>query len=368
MDLLEANIVDDEQKEQINLVQASAAILMNITNDLLDFSKLENGALQIYNAKMSLKTLTDSCIAAVRRDAEEIGLNISYDDSYIAKSNVPMQIMGDVNRLRQVLLNILENAVKFTPRGGTVSLTITVMPAEKTDAATPMLRFEISDTGIGISPEQQASVFEKYRRVSSSTARNYGGTGLGLAICRGLVEAMGGKIGVSSELNVGSVFFFEIPLKLPPASHSVGRATKELQSSEATRVREDVRPLHILVVEDNKINQKVVRAMLQRMGHTVTVADDGKIGVEQVQKNGESFGLVLMDRMMPVMDGIQATKAIRDLGFSKTQLPIVGLTASFQRSELDFYLDAGMNDCLGKPVKLGLLRTAISRVATGGGS
>jgi CheY-like chemotaxis protein len=250
--------------------------------------------------------------------------------------------VGDPNRLRRVLYNLLENAIKFTQASGQVCLTVSV--------ADEQLRFEISDTGIGVTAADQATIFEKYRVGHASAARNYGGTGLGLAICRGLVEAMGGTIGLRSEIGKGSTFYFAIPLQLPSETL--------LSLKEASDpVFDEEKSLKILVAEDNKINQKVVRAMLQRIGHSVTIAENGQVAVDEVKQ--KRFDMVLMDIMMPIMDGIQATLAIRSMGLSKSELPIVGLTASFQHSELDYYLDSGMNDCLGKPVKLASLKRAI---------
>jgi CheY-like chemotaxis protein len=253
-------------------------------------------------------------------------------------------IVSDPNRLRQIILNLLENAVKFTGLGQ-IMLRVAVVDAE-------WLEFEVSDTGMGIDAAEQDIVFEKYR---VARPRNYGGTGLGLAICRGFVEAMGGTIRLHSELQKGSTFSIKIPLQVPRKR----RATSEASTAEV--VQPECRSLRILVAEDNKINQKVVRAMLHRIGHTVTLAENGQVAVEALKKN--KFDLVLMDKMMPVMDGIEATKEIRKMGLSKDTLPIVGLTARFQHSELDYYLECGMNACVGKPVKLESLKRVIAEAA-----
>lgn len=340
MDLLETKTIDSEMKEQVHLVQLSAMTLMGITNDLLDYSKLESGKLQLERLCFEFPGFIQGCVTAVSHDAEEKRLRIS---SSVPK-DTPLQILGDPNRLRRILYNLLENAIKFTESSGQVCLTVSV--------ADQRLRFEVSDTGIGVTAADQVTIFEKYRVGHASAARNYGGTGLGLAICRGLVEAMGGTIGLRSEVGKGSTFYFEIPLQLP--------SKKRLSSKEVRDpVFDEDKSMTILVAEDNKINQKVVRAMLQRIGHSVTIAENGEIAVAQVKQ--KRFDLVLMDRMMPVMDGIQATLAIRSMGLSKLDLPIVGLTASFQHSELDYYLEIGMNDCLGKPVKLASLKRAIAQ-------
>ena len=335
-----------ENKVQIHQVQTSAALLMNITNDLLDFSKLESGRLQITTAPMYLESLTSSCLSAVKQDAGEKGIKLVHTHT----STLPLRIMGDLDRLRQILINLLDNAIKFCTTDGMVCLHVSLVDEES------MIQFQVSDTGIGIEAHKQAFVFDKFRQ--THTSGNYGGTGLGLAICRGLVEVMEGRIWVESEWGVGSTFSFVIPLRTPDLTTCHNPLDEDLPAEPSVATKS----LKILVAEDNKVNQRLVRSMLQRLGHTVTVAENGKYAVDQVKR--ERPDLILMDHMMPEMDGCQATKIIRGLGYSKEDLPIVGLTASFQRSELNHYLEIGMNDCLGKPVKLRYLKEAIVRAAS----
>lgn len=333
-------MLESEQKEHVHCLQLSAASLMGITNDLLDYSKLEDGQLQVDTICFELPRLIDGCMAAVKHDAEEKGLRICKD----VVGSLPSLIVSDPNRLRRILLNLLENAIKFTGLGQ-VTLRVAVVESE-------WLEFEVSDTGMGIDAAQQEIVFEKYHCARPS---NYGGNGLGLAICRGFVEAMGGTIRLHSELQKGSTFSIRIPLQLP-------RKKRTASDVRVDVVQPEGRSLRILVAEDNKINQKVVRAMLHRIGHTVTIAENGQVAIDELKKG--KFDLVLMDKMMPVMDGIEATKEIRKMGLSKATLPIVGLTASFQHSELGYYLECGMNDCLGKPVKLASLKRVIAEAAS----
>ena len=351
LDLLESTANNPQHIEQIHQVQSSATLLMSITNDLLDFSKLESGRLQIEDEPLSLGTVATNCIRAVQQEALQKGLSLKGPDT-AQMARLPPEIMGDADRLRQILLNLLDNAMKFTERGGTVCLQVEAVHNQTA------IQFRIIDTGMGISSDVQEYIFDKYRKTSST--KNYGGSGLGLAICRGLLDVMKGDIWVESEIGVGSTFLFEIPVRLPPIS----RAPKlsRIARMPSTSSDEGLKPLKILVVEDNKVNQKLVRSMLQRMGHSVSIAENGQIGVDKVQE--EYFDLVLMDHMMPVMDGIEATKAIREMGLDKSKLPIVGLTASYQHSELDTYLEVGMNDCLGKPVKLALLKDAITQAVS----
>jgi hypothetical protein len=204
---------------------------------------------------------------------------------------IPVKLKGDPNRVRQILLNLLQNAVKFTDQGS-VTMTVTLTSSDKSKVR---LRFEFVDTGIGIDQCHQTIIFEKYRQAHASVARNYGGTGLGLAICKSLADAMGGSIGLESTLGKGTKVFLELPFDLPTTERKQPRQDDSgLSSSEETNYG-----LRILVVEDNKVNQKMVRAMLTRIGHTVSVADNGQLAVDEVQEF--PFDLVLMDIQMPIL-------------------------------------------------------------------
>lgn len=344
LDLLELTVLSAEQFESVKQVQSSTSLLMSIINDLLDYSKLESGQVQVENVSFAVEGLLNSCVASVRPEVHRKALALTSKLS----GDLPSKLIGDPNRLRQILLNLLSNAVKFTDTGS-VSLAASCMNSGIDGVR---IRFEVSDTGIGIDPKEHDVVFEKYRQANASVARHFGGTGLGLVICKGLAELMGGTISLVSEVDKGTTMIVEIPFQFP--ANETERVVRE---SPATA--EDTGGLRLLVVEDNLINQKVMRSMLQRLGHTVTVAENGKVALEELRL--AIFDLVLMDIQMPVMDGIECTKQIRRvLGHDKSQLPVVGLTASFQRSELDFYLDVGMNDCLGKPLRLDALKQAIS--------
>lgn len=343
IDLLELTPLSKSQLEKVKMVQESTALLIMIINDLLDYTKLEEGRLQIAKMNFAAKGVLDGCIAAVESECEQKGLKLVS----LLTEDLPVKLKGDPNRFRQIILNVLQNAVKFTEEGS-VTMTVTIVTI---DAMTVRLRFAVVDTGIGIDPSHQTLIFEKYRQANASVARNYGGTGLGLAICKSLTEAMGGNISLESELGKGTTVALEIPFDLAKSDKKRPRYDDGCSSAEEST------GLHILVAEDNKVNQKMVRAMLTRIGHTVTVADNGQLAVDELEKS--AFDMVLMDVQMPVLDGIEATKQIRNSGRSKSMLPVVGLTASYQHSELQFYKDIGMNDCLGKPVRLNHLKKAI---------
>jgi CheY-like chemotaxis protein len=326
-------------------VQNSTSMLMSIVNDLLDYSKLECGQMQVEMVSFALDGVVQGCLSAVKPEADRktLALNSQLPDC----ATLPSKLVGDPNRLRQILLNLLSNAVKFTERGS-ITVTISVVEARETSRR---LRFEVIDTGMGIKESEQERLFEKYTQANSSVARNFGGTGLGLAICKGLTDLMGGCIGLKSAAGKGSTFYFEIPFNLATTLRSHSKV--DLQSMSM------VSDLNVLVVEDNRVNQKVMRSMLERLGHNVTLAENGVVALDEVRQT--NFDVVLMDVQMPVMDGVECTKQIRlELGVKKTTLPIIGLTASFQNGDLDYYLTIGMTGCLGKPLRMDQLQLALS--------
>ena len=377
MDLLELTQLSDQQLEQVHMVQTSTALLMAIINDLLDYTQLENGKLQLENICFGAKGVLNGCLAAVEREAETKGLVLH---SHLS-DELPVELMGDPNRIRQILLNLLQNAIKFTEQGSvTMNVSLvnsdnddksrkqSLVNSDNDDKSRKRLRFEVTDTGIGIDSSRQVIVFEKYEHAHTSVARNYGGTGLGLAICKSLSEKMGGSIKLESEVGKGTTIVVEIPFELPPSEKDrLEKRTTDRPARRsitgATGPTEDIVGLRILVAEDNKVNQKMVRSMLQRIGHTVIVAENGQLAVDELRKT--DFDLVLMDVQMPVMDGITATKEIRNLGIGKSSIPVLGLTASYEPSNLQYYLDIGMNNCLCKPVRLDTLRSAIQTATAG---
>ena len=227
-----------------------------------------------------------------------------------------------------------------------------------------MVKFVVKDTGIGISEEQQEVIFQKYQQANVSVARNFGGTGLGLSICRSLVQMMGGSMGVHSQVGHGAAFWFVLPAELPTEKELAGDVDDELEDSP---VKDGVNPnqptdvgLNILIAEDNKVNQKLLTKMLQRMGHTSTLAENGKEAIELVERNPNSYSCVLMDIQMPVCDGLEATRRLRTMGFN--ELPIYGLTASVARSD---FVELGFNDWLPKPIRMKDLKSKLYRLRRG---
>jgi signal transduction histidine kinase/DNA-binding NarL/FixJ family response regulator len=327
-------------RRNVELVQTSGQMLLTVINDLLDFSKIEAGVIELAAEPFAIETLVDNAVSIIRPGAEAKGLEMRVE---IAPS-LSTFYAGDENRLRQILLNLLNNAVKFT-EAGSVSLRIAKAGA---DARGDLVRFEVADTGPGIAPEQQSRLFRPFVQADASVTRSYGGTGLGLSISKRLAEAMGGEIGFESAPGRGSTFFFAVPL--PPTQAPAPRAVEAAP--------EAVRGASILLVEDLAINRQLALAMLAASDHRVDVAEDGEQAVEAVR--GKRYDLVLMDIQMPRMDGISATRAIRDLPAPARDVPIVAMTANVLPQQVAEFRKAGMNGHVPKPVTQKELDVAIA--------
>jgi PAS domain S-box-containing protein len=315
----------------VGLIRDASGALLGVVNDVLDFSRLEAGALELDPRPFDPGAIAASCAALVEEQAHERGLTLT-----VAAPRTLKPMEADANRLSQVLLNFLSNAVKFTDAG---SITITLSQAIDGDDA--RLRVEVADTGIGIAPDKLDGVFDRFSQADATVSRRFGGTGLGLAISRRIIERMGGDIGVESRLGEGSRFWFEIvaPLRgLKPAP--VGPEPEALETEGGVR---------LLVVEDNAVNRELVRAMLEPFDIDIQTANDGVAAVEAMRSG--RYDLVLMDVQMPVMDGLTATRQIR--AFDEPaggRTPIIALTANVLPEQVATCLAAGMDDHLGKPI------------------
>lgn len=342
--------------EYIDIIQVSSRALMAIINDLLDYSKLENGRLNMEKIPFQVVDLMKECVETMKQRAEEKGVVLETNFQLSCKETA---MLGDPNRIRQICLNLLSNAIKFTEVG---SVTFDVQLSEG-KAVKQELRVSVQDTGIGIDESNQKHLFQKYQQANSSVARNFGGTGLGLAICKGLVEAMGGTISLKSQLHVGTTVTFTVPLAVAVQTPVSNDTERRLQLAQPiSTVSASVHSLRILIAEDNPVNQKMVSRMLQSMGHSCIVVDNGQMALDTLKDESERFDLILMDIQMPVLDGIETTAAIRRQG---NDIPIVGLTASFQNSQLDYFRSLGMNWCLGKPTRMQQMKELIERIASG---
>jgi PAS domain S-box-containing protein len=336
--LLETTL-DPEQRQYAQTVQNSAKALLDILNDILDMSKLEAGHVKFEHVNFDLRELVQSVVNTMISSARKKSLSLTTS----LDQRLGLTRHGDPTRLRQVLLNLVGNAIKFTDAG---SVTLTVTAAEDNPGA---LRFEIEDTGIGIAPEAVDKLFHKFAQADQSITRRFGGTGLGLSISKQLVEKMGGRIGVESAPSGGSRFWFTVPLAaVSGAIHAVAAPvpapTMELRGT-------------VLLVEDNDANQRIAAALLKRTGLTVETAANGLEALAAIRR--QKFDLVLMDIQMPVMDGIEATRQIRAMEPDKAEIPIIALTANAMTGVRDQYFAAGMDDYLSKPFERGDLLAAV---------
>jgi PAS domain S-box-containing protein len=349
--LLAENQLSPGQRLRLERIHSSGAALLTVINDILDFSKIEAGQIEIESRPFALTALVDNSLSIVRSLAEHKDLTLSAQ----VEPGVPDHLIGDQDRLRQILLNLLNNALKFTAKGS-VTLQIAGLPDASMSAGERRLRFSVTDTGIGIPADKQGILFERFSQVDSSTSREFGGTGLGLAISQRLVHLMGGRIGVESQPGQGSTFWFEVTLLL---SEVVDEEPLRAPPDAQTRVA--ARGSDVLLAEDLEINQDIARSILEAAGHRVDVAADGVRAVEAVQQR--AYDLVLMDVQMPVMDGIAAARHIRSLGPTYADLPIVALTANVLPHQIQAFTEAGMNGHIGKPFKRDELLTIVERWA-----
>jgi signal transduction histidine kinase/CheY-like chemotaxis protein len=334
-----------EQREYLETAKMSADSLLALLDDILDFSKIEAGRMTLDPIDFALAECVEGAVKTFKMRADQKGLAIRWN----VDASVPPFLIGDPNRLRQVLLNLIGNALKFTATGG-ISVGVRVT---KTQADALELSFAVNDTGIGIPREKQQVIFDAFRQADGSMTRRFGGTGLGLAICAKLVALMDGRIWVESEPGKGSTFFFTARLK----TSAVTERTKTHVPAAASSAS---RPLSILLAEDNLVNQMVAVRLLQKLGHTVTVAANGR---EAVDKSAEQpFDLILMDIHMPELDGFEATAAIRKReSGSSAHVQIYAMTAAAMKGDAERCLAEGMDGYIAKPVQMDELRVAADR-------
>ena len=335
--------------EHLRVISESGDLLMKLLSDILDFSKIEAGQLGLEKHSFALATTVADTVALVAPRAETSGVQFGFT----VAPDLPKHVEGDSYRLRQVLLNLAANAIKFTPAGGRVQITVTSL---QPGADPALVLFEVRDTGVGMDEAVLARIFERFTQADSSTTRRFGGSGLGLAISWRLVQIMGGRLEVKSAPGQGSTFYFSIPL----------RATEATADSPTAPTRLDRRlNLSVLVVEDNAVNQKIISHQLNQLGCRFALAADGERALAALQQEPLP-DLVLMDCHMPNLDGWEATRTIRswsgDLHAVRRKaaaLPIIALTAAALPEERQRCAEAGMNDFLAKPMKLAELQRAL---------
>ncbi len=335
--LLQRDARDALSRDRLGKVAEAAEHLLEIINDVLDLSKIEAGKLQLEELDFDLDGLLARASQLVAQDMQAKGLTLEID-----RDDTPHVLRGDPTRLLQTLLNLLSNAVKFTERG-TITLRCRIAMH---DASDMLVRFEVQDTGVGISPAQLQHIFTAFEQADTSTTRRFGGTGLGLSISRHLTELMGGTLGVESSPGVGSLFWFTArvkPGKLPDAPR-----TASLDRNAEAELRRSYTGARVLIADDNRINQEVARELLQAVGLRADIADNGQAAVNMASQ--AHYDLILMDVQMPEMDGLRATSIIRATP-ALAGIPIVGMTANAFAEDRKACFDAGMNDHVGKPVE-----------------
>ena len=341
--------LDPDQRQQVETIRSSGTVLLSLLNDILDLSKIEAGHMGLEEIDFDLHRLLDSATALWAPKADTAGLTYGLETTGIT---TPV-LRSDPTRIRQILFNLLSNALKFT-EAGSVTVSVSQTVPEETGVTT---RFEIRDTGIGIRPDRIDALFEKFTQADSSVTRKFGGSGLGLAICKELVEAMGGEIGADSREGDGATFWFSLPCAAGDPD-----AVQEGSGDDAKFVTDETGTtpvLRILVAEDNSVNQTIIRALLERNGHRVDVVGNGGEAIEAVA--GKPYDVVLMDIQMPEMDGVSATAAIRKMDGPAASIPIIALTANAMKGDRETYLSQGMDDYVTKPIEPEDLSAALSR-------
>jgi signal transduction histidine kinase/FixJ family two-component response regulator len=335
--LLGATALDSEQRHYLHRISQSGTILLNLLNEVLDFSKIESGQLELEHTTFRFADMYEPVVGAMMSRASEKGLTLSM----AADPDMPEVLIGDPTRIGQVLFNLIGNAVKFT-ENGFVTVNAHHRPLDQGNVE---LRFEVKDTGIGISPDRQTEIFDKFTQADVSTTRRFGGTGLGLAICKQLVEMMGGEIGVTSIPGEGSTFVFTVPCAIGNSSSITTH--EDWQQFKARLSGDDGKKFRVLVAEDNIVNQEIIKQMLHSLGLSCNIVANGLEAVEAVWHGG--YDIVLMDIHMPEMDGLEATKIIRDMSGEAAKIPIIAVTADARAEQGERYRDRGMDGYVTKP-------------------
>jgi len=345
-----------EQRELLTYIKTGGNMLSSLINDILDFSKIEAGKLEIECAEFDIHKLIGDVINITRLKAAEKGLEILFRSNI---ADTGQGLMGDCGRLRQVLLNLVGNAIKFTERG---TITISADSEAETEKNISLV-ISVGDEGIGISDEKKAGLFSPFSQLDGSVTRKYGGTGLGLAISNNLVNLMGGDgISVESQPGTGSRFYFKLNLLKP--ARSGAEKQEELAGRSGPKPDQPSAGYNLIVAEDNPMNMKLVTKILTRRGHFISPAENGLILLKRLEDNKDGFDAILMDIQMPEMDGYEAARRIRKAG---NRIPIIAMTASALREDLELCISAGMNGFISKPIRAAELEKTIRDIIEAAG-
>ncbi len=361
--LLAGTDLNPEQAKYVRTIQVSGEMLLSVINDILDFSKIESGKLELDNAPLDVRAVVRDIYDVQLGKAKEKKLKFEVN----MPSNVPPFIVGDVTRIRQILLNLVSNALKFTDTGS-VRIGVRLVTKQIPSADRPFqLLFSVSDTGIGITEEQMQRLFQPFSQASVATSRKYGGTGLGLVICKKLVEMMGGNIQVESKTDQGSTFSFTVTTQIAKEQPTYKLQDVMDKSVDVIGRLGDRLPLRILIADDNLINQELAMAMLIKMGYQPDVVDNGLAVLETLQ--GEHYDLLLLDVQMPEMDGLETATYLvnhwHELHTGYERPTIIAMTASVMQGDREMCLRAGMDDYISKPIMMDSLHRTIEKWASG---
>ncbi|WP_298908035.1 ATP-binding protein [uncultured Aliiroseovarius sp.] len=341
-----------EQAQLIETIQESGKALKAIIDDILDITKMDEGKFVLHNDEISVGSLAQNVVGIFHVAAQNKGISLDLS----VDAACPKAVMGDANRLRQILINLVGNAIKFTAEGG---VTLSVTTAAKTSPLNCSICFEVSDTGIGISEQDQTQVFERFVQVDNRSNREFQGTGLGLSICNMLVAEMGGELSVDSREGEGSRFYFSLPFDTVDIECETQADVERAREVGSSQHQISAKPSSVLVVDDSKTNLKIAKVILRSLNHQVTTAESGEIAIDLMQI--KQFDLVLMDVNMPGIDGLETTRRIRKGPLQMVQTPIIGLSASAFAEDIEKCLDAGMNGFLAKPLSKTDLAATLSK-------
>ena len=368
-DILDGTLLDEEQKEFVSMIRESSNNLRVIVNDVLDVSKMNAGKMELESIPFDLFKKIQSSIGVFKPALNEKDIALTFSTN----PKMPHNVMGDPTRLSQVLINLVSNALKFTESGGNIVVGTEYIREEKGSVT---FTISVKDSGIGLTQNQQKKIFEPYSQAEASTSRKSGGTGLGLTISSKIISSMGGKIQVNSEEGEGATFFFTLTFKLQKEENR-NKSLRQIKKSKVTKVKDKVEnknadavekkssdSLSVLVAEDNMINQKLIKVVLENMGLKVTLASDGEQAYKAYEAN--KYDMVFMDIQMPVMGGVESTHKI--LAYEKEQglahVPIIALTANALPGDKEKYIAEGMDDYATKPLDVKVLEKLIKKYGT----
>lgn len=348
IDLTLLTDLTQEQRENLITSKKCANSLLNIVNDILDFSKMEAGKYKLVQVIFSIQELMEDVLKTFTPRAVMKDLDLTCTTS----EGIPEYLMGDPDRLKQILNNLVSNAIKFTQQGR-ISIDITLISKNAHEA---VIKFSVTDTGIGIAKEDIPKLFHSFSQIESTYTKQYGGTGLGLIISKKLVSMMGGNLEVISEKGKGSTFYFELKFK-------IGEKKKEDWTSYQPQITKTAKALRILLVEDDTVNQEVISRMLKEKGHKVTTASDGREAIQMFEQNQNNYDVILMDIQLPEMDGIEATRQIRMLGEEGRKIPVIAITAYALQGDREKFIGLGFDGYVSKPIQYNELFDVLESIA-----